>query len=401
MAMPKGFGKDDLVVRLKKSLYGLKQAPRNWDRMIHAFITETMGWRACVSDPSLYYRRSKTGRLMLIYRFVDDMQGQYNKPADEAEFTEHADKLRQRFNIKQMKTASWMLGMRITRDRAARTIKLDQELYVTKALERYGLAECKVVTTPEVIGAATDAAAGLEDPAERQRFMEIVGTLMYAMISTRPDIAHAVHWLASNMQAPKRRHMLAAERVLRYLAGTKDVGLVFGSRNGDARADSRGHGTQMTIDVCAFADADWANSKGDRKSISGWVAKLNGDPVSWSSKKQRVVALSTCVAELYAEAAAIQEVLWLRGLMEELGLHTATGSTVYGDNQSTIAVSQNGVKGERTKHVDVKYHFVTETVEAGKVKLQWVPTTEQQADIFTKPLAAPVFAHLRRLLMSR
>ena len=104
--------------------------------------------------------------------------------------------------------------------------------------------------------------------------------------------------------------------------------------------------------------------------ISGWVAKLNGDPVSWSSKKQRVVALSTCEAELYAEAAAIQEVLWLRGLMEELGLHTQTGSTVYGDNQSTIAVSENGVKGERTKHVDVKYHFVTETVERGAVKLR-------------------------------
>ena len=401
MAMPKGFGKDDMVVRLKKSLYGLKQAPRNWDRMIHAFITEVMGWRASVSDPSLYYRRSKTGRLMLIYRFVDDMQGQFNKAADEAEFTEHADKLRQRFNIKQLKTASWMLGMRITRDRAARTIKLDQELYVTKALERYGLSECKVATTPEVIGAATDATPGMDDVAERQRYMEIVGTLMYAMISTRPDIAHAVHWLASNMQAPMRRHMLAAERVLRYLAGTKDVGLVFGSRNGDARVDSRGHGTQMVVDVCAFADADWANCKGDRKSISGWVAKLNGDPVSWSSKKQRVVALSTCEAELYAEAAAIQEVLWLRGLMEELGLHTATGSTVFGDNQSTIAVSKNGVKGERTKHVDVKYHFVTETVEAGKVKLQWVPTTKQQADIFTKPLTPAIFLPLRKELMTR
>jgi hypothetical protein len=156
----------------------------------------------------------------------------------------------------------------------------------------------------------------------------------------------------------------------------------------------------VQVDVCAFADADWANDKGDRRSVTGWVAKLNGDPVSWSSKKQRVVALSTCEAELYAESAAIQEVLWLRGLMEELGLHTQTGSTVFGDNQSAIAVSQNGVKGERTKHVDVKYHFVTETVERGEVRLRWVPTAEQQADIFTKALAAPAFLHLRRQLMS-
>jgi hypothetical protein len=153
--------------------------------------------------------------------------------------------------------------------------------------------------------------------------------------------------------------------------------------------------------VCAFADADWANDKADRKSISGWVAKINGDPISWSSKKQRVVSMSTCEAELYAEAAAIQEVLWLRDLLKELGLTVQFGSLVYGDNQSAIAVSKNGVKGERTKHVDVKYHFITETVEQGKVKLKWIPTTEQQADIFTKALARPVFEHFRAELMSR
>ena len=176
---------------------------------------------------------------------------------------------------------------------------------------------------------------------------------------------------------------------------------MFGSRNGDTVGDSRGRSARVQVDVCAFADADWANDRGDRRSISGWVAKLNGDPVSWSSKKQRVVALSTCEAELYAESAAIQEVLWLRGLMEELGLHTQTGSIVYGDNQSTIAVSQNGVKGERTKHVDVKYHFVTESVECGVISLRWVPTTQQQADIFTKALAAPVFLLLRSQMMTR
>jgi hypothetical protein len=195
--------------------------------------------------------------------------------------------------------------------------------------------------------------------------------------------------------------MQAAERVLRYLAGTKDVGLIFGSRNGDTVGDSRGRESRVQVDVCAFADADWANDKGDRRSISGWVAKLNGDPVSWSSKKQRIVALSTCEAELYAESAAIQEVLWLRGLMEELGLHTQTGSVIYGDNQSTIAVSSNGVKGERTKHVDVKYHFVTEAVEGGVVRLQWVPTKQQQADIFTKALPFRVFELLRSRLMTR
>ena len=400
MELPAGFEQPGMVCKLLKSLYGLKQAPRNWDRMAHKFITSDMAFKATVSDPSLYFKRSRSGRLMMIYRFVDDMQGSHHAE-DEAEFAESVAMLQARFNIKQLKTATWMLGMKISRDRKARAITLDQELYVTKALEKFGLEQCRPVSAPEAVGAAHDANPALDVPADAQRYMEMTGTLMYAAISTRPDIAHAVHYLASNMQAPTQRHMQAAERVLRYLAGTKDVGLVFGTRNGDTVGDSRGRRAQVQVDVCAFADADWANDKGDRRSITGWVAKLNGDPVSWSSKKQRVVALSTCEAELYAEAAAIQEVLWLRGLMEELGLHTQTGSTVFGDNQSAIAVSENGVKGERTKHVDVKYHFVTETVERGAVKLRWVPTAQQQADIFTKALAAPVFELLRHQLMTR
>ena len=399
MELPEGYGQPGMVCKLLKSLYGLKQAPRNWDKLVHAFITGDMGFKACVSDPSLYFKRSRSGRLILIYRFVDDMQGSHHAD-DEAEFRECVKLLQDRFNIKQLKSATWMLGMRITRDRKARTITLDQELYVTKALEKFGLQQCRVVNSPEIVGAANEARSELAQPAERQRYLEITGTLMYAAISTRPDIAHAVHYLASAMQAPLQHHMQAAERVLRYLAGTKDIGLVFGSRNGDTVGDSRGRKAQVQVDVCAFSDADWANDKGDRKSISGWVAKLNGDPVSWSSKKQRVVSMSTCEAELYAEAAAIQEVLWLRGLMSELGLSTLTGSTVHVDNQSTIAVSEHGVKSERTKHVDVKYHFVTDAVERGVVRLRWVPTSEQQADIFTKALPAPTFLHLRRQLMS-
>ena len=135
---------------------------------------------------------------------------------------------------------------------------------------------------------------------------------------------------------------------------------------------------------------------GDEAFDAGVAAKVNGDPVSWASKKQRTVAQSTCEAELYAEAAAIQEVLWLRGLLKELGLHVQTGSRVLGDNQSTIAISHNGIKGERTKHVDVKYHFITETVESGEVKLQWVSTTDQQADLF---IAAPPGLNLPPLAM--
>lgn len=434
MELPEGYraGKEHLVCKLRKALYGLKQAPRNWYLLFSGFIQSELGFKPSVSDPCLVHKRSRTGRLMLMFLFVDDCQVSYHAE-DRREWEELKAMLVKEFRTKDLGPSTWILGMRITRDRAQRTIKLDQEQYITRALERYGLAECKTVNTPEVVGRARSNASSIpskESPAnaggeeleaaavaddfsaggdgsstelsaaERQLYMEITGTLMYAAISTRLDISHAVHCLASHMQSPSRQHLQDAKRVLRYLAGTKDIGLMFGGSNEGKPCDSRGHGG-IVVDVCAYADADWANNTADRKSITGWVAKLNGDPISWSSKKQRTVALSTCEAELYAEAAAIQEVLWMRGLLKELGLRCRTGSVVYGDNQSTIAVSKNGVRSNRTKHVDIKYHFITETVERGEVRLQWVPTTEQQADIFTKALAAPVFEHFRRQLMTR
>lgn len=400
MELPEGFrdGHEGMVCKLQKALYGLKQAPREWSLTLNSFLTGELGLRPTVSDPCLLFKRSRTGRLILFFEFVDDFQGSFHRE-DRAEWNEIKAALKRRFNTKDMGESTWILGMRITRDRKARTITLDQELYVSKALEKFGFEQCRTAETPEAVGAAhQELNEHQKQPADAQRYMEIVGTLMYAAISTRPDIAHATHYLASHMREPLEFHMTAAERVLRYLAGTLGAGLIFGSRNGGIVADSRGHGKWQT-DVCAWADADWANNREDRKSITGWVAKLNGDPVSWSSKKQRIVAQSTCEAELYAEAAAIQEVLWLRGLLVELGLHVQMGSLVHGDNQSTIAVSKNGVRSERTKHIDVKYHFVTETVTSGVVQLKWVPTAEQQADIFTKALPAPAFVKLRNLLM--
>jgi transposase InsO family protein len=388
-------GREHQVFKLQKSLYGIKQAPRNWELLFRSFIVDTMGFKATVSDPCLYHKTSRRGRPMLMYVFVDDVQGLHD-PADQGEWDAAKAQLQQRFDIKDLGESKWILGMRITRDWAAGTIMLDQEVYVTTMLERFGFDQCRVVSTPEETGHDQGENAALDAPVDHQLFMEIVGSLMYAAISTRPDIAHAVNKLSRSLQKPSRRDMLAAERVLRYLAGTKDMGLMFGSRNAVGEAAA-----QAPISVSGFADADWANDSVDRKSITGWVAMINGDPVSWASKKQRTVSLSTCEAELYAGAAAMQELLWLRGLLDELGLAPAAGTLLHGDNQSAIAVSKHGVRSERTKHVDVKYHFITETVERGDVLLQWIPTTKQLADILTKGLGRQLFERFRSELMTR
>lgn len=388
MEMPEGYAVNGMVCALDGSLYGLKQSPRNWYRLLSSFIV-SLGWRATVSDPCLFFKHSRAGRLMMLFVFVDDMQGFYES-ADAEEWAETKRSLQDRFETKDLGDSKWMLGMRITRDRAARTIKLDQELYVTKALERYHLDDCRTARTPAEVnnGRQEDVNDGGSRPVPLLPYQEKIGVLLYAAISTRPDISYAVNRLSRHVQAPLERHMNAANRVFRYLAGTRDIGLTFGR---ESRSDA------MRID--AFSDADWASDKGDRKSISGWIARVNGDPISWQSKKQTSVALSTCESELYAECAATQELQWLRGLMKELGVKRRT-AILYGDNQSAIATAKNGVRTERSKHIDIKYSFITDVIERGRMEMKWIPTQQQQADILTKALNGPQFVILRKKIMS-
>jgi len=401
MEMPEGFGVPGMVCRLKKSLYGLKQSPRNWYLLASAFITEELGFTACVSDPCLFHRRSRSGQVMLLFLFVDDMQFAFDV-SDEAEYDSLHAALQQRFNITSLGESKFMLGMRITRDRAARTITLDQELYITKALETFGLEKCRPARTPGDGAAAKRKRAPAEDregsrsqPTELKLYQEKVGTLLYAAISTRPDIAFDVNRLAQRMQAPTVADAQACDRVFRYLAGTKNFGLLFG------RHTSESQSTELC--VSAYADADWGNDRAGRKSITGWVALLNGDPISWASKKQKVVAQSTCEAELYAQAAAMNETKWLSGLLHELGVgySPAAAPTIFGDNQSAQELSRNDIKSERTKHIDIKYHFIHDEVKSGRVRLQWIPTAQQVADILTKALPAPLHAGLRAHLLTR
>jgi hypothetical protein len=378
MEMPEGFEIDGMVCHLKKSLYGLKQSPRNWYLLCSAFIMKEMHFQATVSDPCLFWKTSRTGRLMLLFLFVDDMQVGFDA-ADEAEYGEALALLKERFNISNLGESKFMFGMRISRNRQVKTIYLDQELYITKALEKYGLDQCRTVPTPAVQSSSAPTSLEREgaesQPTDLKLYQEKVGTLLYAAISTRPDISFAVNRLTQHMIAPTVANAKACDRVFRYLAGTKAKGLLFGRRNESV--------------LTAWSDSDWGTDWIDRKSQTGWAAMLWGDLVSWASKKQKVVAQSSCEAELYAEASAINEMSWLRGLLSEISLYTEGRDPtpkLYGDNQSTQKLTENGVKSERTKHIDIKYRFVTDEVTNGRVQLQWIPTTHQVADVLTKAL---------------
>jgi hypothetical protein len=227
-----------------------------------------------------------------------------------------------------------------------------------------------------------------EKPINCKPYMELVGALLYASISTRIDITSAVRVLTKHTLQPYDKHWVAAKHVLRYLQGTTELGLTFTGTVG----------TEMVI-TC-YTDSDWATDKKDRHSITGWIVKLNGDVISYSSKKQANIALSSCEAELYAEASGIQEVLWLKHLLSEMGLTVKLNTVVYCDNQSAIAVAENGLVTERTKHIDIRYKYVKECIDQHVISTKWISTNEQQADILTKQLATPQFIKFRNLLMS-
>lgn len=379
MEMPEGFEVEGMVCHLKKSLYGLKQSPRNWYLLCSAYLVEELGLQATISDPCLFWKKSRTGKLILLFLFVDDMQVAFDE-ADDAEYDEMLAKLAERFNISNLGDSKFMLGMRITRDLEKKTIHLDQELYISKALEKFGLDKCRTMPTPAVQSSSSatplvEREGANAQPTDLKLYQEKVGTLLYAAISTRPDISFAVNKLTQHMTAPTVADAKACDRVFRYLAGTKTKGLLFGRRGSPT--------------LSAWSDSDWGTDWIDRKSQTGWAAMLWGDLVSWASKKQKVVAQSSCEAELYAEAAAMNELSWLRGLLTEIGLYGQdhdAAPLLYGDNQSAQKLTENGIKSERTKHIDIKYRFVTDEVTQGRVRLQWVPTTQQVADVLTKAL---------------
>ncbi|KAG2872292.1 hypothetical protein PC115_g24645 [Phytophthora cactorum] len=219
----------------------------------------------------------------------------------------------------------------------------------------------------------SDAATKVNAP-----FREAVGALMHLMTATRPDIAYAVGYVSRFMENPQEEHWVAVKRIFRYLQGTKTHGICF--KPGD------------NIDFRGYSDADWAGDLADRKSTSGYTFMLMGAPVSWGSKKQSSVSLSTSEAEYIALSLAIQEGKWIHRLLcEILAAANETGPElmIREDNQSCIKMTKNPVNHGRAKHIDIKYHHIRDEVKRGEVKLQYCETSVMLADIMTKALAGP------------
>lgn len=375
MLQPEGFaetGKENLVCRLNKSLYGLKQAPRYWYKRFDSFII-SLGYNRLSSDHCTYYKRFEENDVFIILLlYVDDM---LVIGPNKDRVQELKAQLAREFDMKDLGPANKILGMQIHRDRSKRKIWLSQKNYLKKILRRFNMQDCKPISTPLPVNFKLSSSMSPSNEAERMEMSRVpyasaVGSLMFAMICTRPDIAQAVGAASRYMSNPGREHWNTIKRILRYIKGTSDAALCYG-------------GSEFTIR--GYVDSDFAGDLEKRKSTTGYVFIIAGGAVSWVSKLQTVVALSTTEAEYMAATQAFKEAIWLKKLMEELG-HKQEKILLYCDSQSALHIARNPAFHSRTKHIDVQYHFVREVVEDGSVDFQKVHTKENPADALTKPV---------------
>jgi Reverse transcriptase (RNA-dependent DNA polymerase) len=365
--------KRNMVCRLLRSLYGLKQAARVWNLKIHAFLVK-LGFVRSAADPCLYIDAK---RVLYITIWVDDLLIVGKNGLDIANVKAQ---LSHEFEMKDLGQLEHFLGMRISRHQNG-NIAIDQNGYIRQILKRFGMDASKTVSTPFATGSRLvsanhdeKGAAAPSTNVEIKEYQAMVGSLMYAMLCTRPDLAYAIQQLSQFNANPTNAHFQAAKRVFRYLQGTQTMGLFYGKHNGD-----------ITETIQAYCDADYA-ADGDRKSISGTLFTLAGSPISWQAKKQTTVAQSTVESEYAAMAHAAKELLWLQQLLKDLGMSKYTPTILYGDNQGAISLAKNPTHHAKTKHVDVQLHFIRDHVEKGTINVEYCPTDDMLADLMTKGL---------------
>ncbi|GJZ86360.1 retrovirus-related pol polyprotein from transposon TNT 1-94 [Tanacetum coccineum] len=362
------------VYRLKKALYGLKQAPRAWYDKLSAFLIKS-GFTKGVVDPTLFTR--KAGKhILLVQIYVDDIIFASTNPKACKLF---AFEMNSTFKMSMMGQMSFFLGLQVSQ--SPRGIFINQSKYAQEILKKFGFDTCTPIDTPMAERPDLDEDKGgkLIDPT---RFRGMVGSLMY-LSASRPDIVFAVCMCARYQAKPTEMHLTAIKRIFRYLKGTIHMGLWYPKDSG--------------FELKAFADADYAGCHDTRRSTSGSAQFLGHRLVSWSSKKQKSTAISTTEAEYIALSGCCAQILWMRSQLRDYGF-AFNKIPMYCDNQSAIALCCNSVQHSRSKHIDIRHHFIKEQVEKKVVELYFVETKYQLADIFTKALPRERFATLLPLL---
>ena len=386
---------EKLMGKLKKALYGIKQAPRLWNDTIDKFMLDH-GFTRSNSDACLYWRDTalSSGGVdrLFVGIFVDDIVITGSSLAAINAFKEQLSAV---YNMKDMGELRYCLGMEVTTLPGGQR-KISQRKYVKDMLVRFGLQNAHAEPTPMDHNLKLTAQVerlSPEDWAKNQKFpyREIVGSLMYLMICTRPDICFAVTTLSRYLNCHGPMHHAAALRVLRYVKGTRKLGIIYSRRDPAA--------SPAQSEVYGYSDSDHAANVDDRRSITGYVFFYAGGPITWKTKTQPRTALSSTEAEYMALAAASCEAMSLRYLQEDFGVPPTLPTLIHEDNSGAISMSINPVHYKQTKHIHYRFHFIRECVELGDVRIQYINTREMIADALTKALAKVTFLNLRKPLL--
>ncbi|KAG7188181.1 hypothetical protein KM043_017675 [Ampulex compressa] len=369
MEQPEGFitrSKEDYVYELEKSIYGLPQSGRHWNEEFDRTLKE-VGLESIPEDPCVY-KFTKGKQIIIIGTYVDDciVIGTEENIIDEL-----MSKLRCKFDLKEIRGKLKFLNIGI--EETVDGIYLSQEDYIDKILNKFGLEECNTSRTPascqQNLNEYEDSQA-----VDKTHYQELIGSIMYLAVGTRPDISFTVSYLSQYCKEPGKVHLEAVKRVYRYMKGTKELVLKF---------------DRQELEIQASTDASW-NSTADAKSYSGYIVKMGNNSIGWKSRKQSLVTMSTCEAELIAICEGAREVLWLRNLLNSLNVVVQNGRAIilYTDSKAAIDWTHKKNVTNRTKHINRIYYFIRDEVKDKILELKHISTDEMMADVLTKALPA-------------
>jgi hypothetical protein len=374
----------NLVLKLKRAVYGLKQSGALWEDRLDRFLI-SRGFTRFTSDRNIYsktFNNNDNSSRVFIAKYVDDIF--VGSKADCQFARDEIAEIKREFNTRDLGQLSFSLGIRFTRN--ADGMRLDQTSYARSILEEFGMTACNPSKVPITYNNNAAVDAPPLDEGMKRRFQKLVGMINYLAIWTRPDLSYSVHTLASAMDRPTEEDWKVAKQVLRYLAGTVHLGLNYNNHN-------------ATITITGFCDSDYAGDVSDRKSINGNLFMMANGPISWSSRKQPVVALSSTEAEYISLAEEARVAVWLQQLAGEFG-YKFESIPINIDNNSALQLAKSNKTTHKSKHIAVKYHFTRDLLSQREpmISLQHIPSEENTADIFTKALAKIKFVKHREAL---
>lgn len=400
MEQPKGFefqDKSKYVLKLQRSLYGLKQSGNEWNKCLNNVLTNKMCFRRLVSESCIYVRGSEKDMVILAV-YVDDILlfASSNKIIENVK-----NEIKAEFEIDDIGQCRKVIGMHV--NCGDNYIELSQKPLIEELVSMAKLKECKISRSPIESGQrmmrCTQEAnkkrkkqGNIE--AEREQcgivcgteYRGLTGKLNYLASTTRPDLIHSMSYLSQFNQCPHPEHLSAVRRVIRYLAGTTDRGIRYEKSTKDAM-------------IVTYVDADWAQCPNDRRSYTGYISMLCGGAISWEAKKQPTVALSSTEAEYMALTSAAKEAMFIKNVLTELGLQAIFKGEpleIKCDNKGAIELGKNNGYSPRTKHIDVRHHYIRKLVEKKQVKVNYIDTSSNLADICTKPLGPLVHERITK-----